>query len=131
MTQAARMPMLRKPRSMGQPMSGWCLRKPNYKSEKSLDAGSTNAHASKTTKHGAADFRMVRAEGLSGAAAVGGSWKGGAPVHPCVKWEIPISMNVQEQIKKYIATHPKQKPTKSKNLHRLQVKVLPEGKLCF
>jgi hypothetical protein len=125
------MPMLRKPRSMGQPMSGWCLRKPNYKSEKSLDAGSTNAHASKTTKHGAADFRMVRAEGLSGAAAVGGSWKGGAPVHPCVKWEIPISMNVQEQIKKYIASQPEPKRSNMQELHRLTVQVLPACKLWF
>jgi hypothetical protein len=40
-------------------------------------------------------------------------------------------MNVQEQIKKYIASQPEPKRSEMQELHRLTLQVLPAGKLWF
>ena len=48
-----------------------------------------------------------------------------------VKWEIPVYMNVQEQIKKYIAGQPEPKRSNMQELHRLTRQVLPGCKLWF
>ena len=40
-------------------------------------------------------------------------------------------MNVQEQIKKYIASQPEPKRSDMQELHRLLLQVLPKGKLWF
>ena len=40
-------------------------------------------------------------------------------------------MNVQEQIKKYIATQPEPKRSDMRELHRLTLQVSPECKLWF
>lgn len=40
-------------------------------------------------------------------------------------------MNVQEQIKKYIASQPDAKRTDMETLHKLVLKLLPKGKLWF
>jgi hypothetical protein len=40
-------------------------------------------------------------------------------------------MNVQEQIKKYIASQPEPKRSEMEELHRLTIQVLPERKLWF
>jgi hypothetical protein len=40
-------------------------------------------------------------------------------------------MNIQEQIKKYIASQPEPKRSDMKSLHLLILKVLPAGKLWF
>jgi len=48
-----------------------------------------------------------------------------------VKWEIPVYMNVQEQIKEYIASQPEPKRSNMQELHRLTLQVLPGCKLWF
>jgi hypothetical protein len=40
-------------------------------------------------------------------------------------------MNVQEQIKKYIASQPEPKRSDMQELHRITLQVLPEGRLWF
>jgi hypothetical protein len=45
--------------------------------------------------------------------------------------EIPVSMNVQEQIKKYMAGQPEPKRSEMQELHRLTLEVLPGCKLWF
>lgn len=44
---------------------------------------------------------------------------------------MPVSMNVQEQIKKYIASQPEPKRSDMQQLHRLPLQVLPGCKLWF
>jgi hypothetical protein len=44
---------------------------------------------------------------------------------------MPVYMNVQEQIKKYIASQPEPKRSEMQELHRLTLQVLPECKLWF
>jgi hypothetical protein len=47
------------------------------------------------------------------------------------KWEIPVYMKVQEQIKKYIASQPEPKRSNMQELHLLTLQVLPGCKLWF
>jgi hypothetical protein len=47
------------------------------------------------------------------------------------KWEIPVYMKVQEQIKKYIASQPEPKRSNMQELHQLTLQVLPGCKLWF
>ena len=48
-----------------------------------------------------------------------------------LKGGIPVSMNVQEQIKKYIAGQPEPKRRQMQELHRLTLQMLPGCKLWF
>ena len=59
------------------------------------------------------------------------AWSGILYHEQPVKWEIPVYMNVQEQIKKYIASQPEPKRSNMQELHLLTLQVLPGCKLWF
>jgi len=48
-----------------------------------------------------------------------------------IKWRIPVYMNVQEQIKNYIASQPESKRSEIQELHRLTLQISPACKLWF
>ena len=48
-----------------------------------------------------------------------------------VKWEMPVYMKVEEQIKKYIASQPEPKRSDMQELHLRTLQVSPECKLWF